>query len=339
MEPGDKNQRVYAPEPGLIYPESSVPAIWVREYFLWFVNRREYYLQNSYASESDYQKPSYFRVKKYLLGDGQVIRHLCGIHTIGLYAIDPETNSCKWFCLDLDYEDADSDLAAIEAAMRDDGLAPAFEHSRRGGHIWLLCNEPIPARQGRIYLYNLLDGLGIAVRGRAGNKEGVEIFPKQDSLEKGEFGNGVRGPLGIHRKTKLRYWFRDAETNLKAQFSYLRSLPRLTRSRLEELTLGMSMPEDLMPEINEPPKWEKPVSVFEKFDIRLYTSSPRSSKRDYFTRCPSCAEAGRDTSGDNLHITHISAGPPLFICFAGCTFRDITEACYRKYGRPEPRKF
>src|SRR5262249_20104847 len=41
--------------------------------------------------------------------------------------------------------------------------------------------------------------------------EGVEVFPKQDSLEpKTPVGSLVRGPLGIHRLTGKRYPFVDA---------------------------------------------------------------------------------------------------------------------------------
>ncbi len=55
-----------------------------------------------------------------------------GIETIGLYTIDPETNCCKWFCLDADYKDeekgtdAEVDLRAIEEEMKLDGPLPGL---------------------------------------------------------------------------------------------------------------------------------------------------------------------------------------------------------------------
>ncbi len=77
-------------------------------------------------------------------------------------------------------KDAEVDLKAIEEEMKLDGLFPAYEHSRRGGHLWLICDEPLPAKAGRIYLYNILDRLGYDIRGVRGNAEGVEVFPKQE---------------------------------------------------------------------------------------------------------------------------------------------------------------
>lgn len=328
----------YAPDREAIYNKDTIAPIWVSEFWLWFVNRKDFYVQSAYAMPADYKRGGYSRVE-FMLNEEQIVRHLCGVHTIGLYAIEPETNTCKWFCLDADYGDSEFDLKTIEAEMKLDGLSPAFECSRRGGHLWLICDEPLPAKAGRIYLYDILDRLGYPIRGVRSNVEGVEVFPKQERIEKDQYGNGVRAPLGIHRKVKERFWFRDAAADLQSQFSYLRALPRLTRSKLEELTAGMTMPEDLIFKPATAPVLTTTASMFDKFDITRYTPAPRrynSSKKDYFTQCPCCASVGRDNGGDNLHVTLKGGGPPLFICFgAQCSFKDITEACYRKFGRPE----
>lgn len=344
----------YAPDPELIYNRDSIAPICVSEFWLWFVNRRAFYVQSAYDKPAEYLKGAkqYIRVDAQL-NENRIIRHLCGIETIGLYTIDPETNCCKWFCLDADYKDEEKgtdakvDLRAIEEEMKLDGLSPAYENSRRGGHLWLICDEPLPAKSGRIYLYNLLDRLGYDIRGVRGNAEGVEVFPKQEALDKGQYGNGLRGPLGIHRKVKKRFWFRDAAPVLASQFSYLRTLPRLTRAKLDELNASMTMPDDLIYKPPPPPILTTPVSIFDKFDIRRYTTEPRrkaSSKGDYFTRCPACASIGRDTTGDNLHITPVGGvDPPIFYCQAcNVSFRDMMEICYRRFGRPEStfrRKF
>ncbi len=218
----------------------------------------------------------------------------------------------------------------------------AYEYSRRGGHLWVLCDEPVSAKTGRIYLYDILDRLGYPILGARGNKEGVEVFPKQESLEVGQFGNGVRAPLGIHRKVKERFWFRDAEPNLEAQFKYLRKLPRVTREKLEALTDGMDMPEDLMPKPFVPPAYVEPLNPFEQFDIRRYNAAAAGNKVNYMTRCPSCAAAGRDRRGDNLHISPSKdpkkrmLGIPDFYCHGAlkCSFKDIVRACGWRPGRP-----
>ena len=135
----------------MIYQRASIVPIWISEFWLWLVNRRDFYLQNAYATPADYEEKGsapYTRVLHALLNEEQIIRHLCGLHTIGLYAIEPEGNTCKWFCLDADGDGSENDLKAIEEGMKADGLLPAYEHSRRGGHLWILCDEPLPAKTG-----------------------------------------------------------------------------------------------------------------------------------------------------------------------------------------------
>src|SRR6202022_2057479 len=70
-----------------------------------------------------------------------------------------------------------------------------------------------------------------------------EVFSRQDEIGAEEFGNAIRGPLGIHRADVHRYWFEDAPSNLDDQLRYLRSVKRLTAKELEIFTEGLSIPE------------------------------------------------------------------------------------------------
>lgn len=341
--------------PADVYPRETVPGLLLAEYIHWFVNRRDFYIQNSYLVPADFEHGTGCMRVNVPLTEDHVLRHLVGQHTIGLYALEPQFSCCKWFALDGDYDDeeqgidAKRDLEEIAEAMKEDGLSPAFETSRRGAHLWLLCSEPIPALQGRIYLYTLLDRLGFAIRGSRKNMEGIEIFPKQESLKEGQYGNGLRGPFGIHRKSMRRYWFRDAEPNLQAQFAYIRTLPRLTRAKLDELTEGLTMPEDLI--LKDEPRlgsWDSKS----KFDFREFIGPEpgklirepdrkASSKGDFFIQCPCCAAAGRDNGKNNLHVTpgDVTAegtGPPELYCFACQSgYKDLWAAFSKLRGRPK----
>lgn len=342
----------------LVYPRSRVHPLLLTEYTHWFVNRRDFYIQHPYLLPADRKEDApiapCMRVSAPLTED-HVLRHIVGQHTIGLYAMESEFNSCKWFALDGDYSkaemgsDAKEDLEKIAAAMKEDGLFPAMEASRRGAHLWILCAEPLPALLGRIYLYSLLDRLGYDIRGVRGNVDGIEIFPKQESLKQGQYGNGLRGPFGIHRKSMKRYWFVDAEPNLEAQFAYLRKLPRLTRAKLEDLTAGYTMPEDLIPKPAEP--WDGSRSDSAKFDFRGFLVEPArkaSIKNDFFIQCPCCAAGGRDNGKNNLHVTPLLVdeqgkgppglknGPPDLYCFAcHSSYKDLWEAFCKLKGRPQ----
>ena len=101
--------------------------------------------------------------------------------------------------------------------------------------------EPLLASECRVYVYNLALRLGVPVKG-GGLKEGIEVFPRQDRLEDGEFGNAIRAPLGVHRKTNRRYWFYEADLTPEAQLAYLDGLTKLTEAQLRTFIAGMSLP-------------------------------------------------------------------------------------------------
>lgn len=315
----------------LLIEEERITPLMVDEYRLWFINSPSFYIQNPYLVPADEKAKGYGRVDVPITRD-HVRRHLIGHHTIGCYTLNPES-TCKWFALDGDYTGAENHLDTLAEKMRDDGLFPVREDSRRGGHLWIFCDQQVPARLARIYLYTLLDENEIAIHGVRGNKDtGIEIFPKQESLEPGQVGNGLRGPLGIHRKKGKRYWFFDAEPNIEDQFRYLRSVQRCSLEQLELLTEGLDMPEDL-----KEPEWAPPdeskKNRFGGFEITLYVDQPRRKPREggkFVTQCPSCAEVGGDRSRNNLSITPRPEQTSLYNCFKGCTSADIVAACRRK---------
>ena len=121
------------------------------EYKAWFVNRRAYTRQTDWPDE---KSGKYFfyqardrKTKSRLALDEQVIRkHLAGEQTIGLYAINPETQCSKWVAIDADYEGAYRDLRTLKWELEQDGVHAIVEMYRRGAHLWILCEEPLPAR-------------------------------------------------------------------------------------------------------------------------------------------------------------------------------------------------
>src|SRR6185312_12043520 len=73
--------------------------------------------------------------------------------------------------------------------------------------------------------------------------DGIEVFPKQDRLNPGEFGNAIRGPLGIHRATGKRYWFYGADYTLEDQIAYLCRLKRITEDDISGFVSELAVPE------------------------------------------------------------------------------------------------
>src|ERR1700722_16988881 len=75
--------------------------------------------------------------------------------------------------------------------------------------------------------------LKVPIMGGSGLAEGIEVFPRQDQLGPDEFGNAIRGPLGIHRATGRRYWFYGADYRLDAQMEYLERLRKITETEMD----------------------------------------------------------------------------------------------------------
>ena len=299
----------------------------VRNYATLFVNRGAYTVQSS-RPQPESGRHYYFRPKAKGTGEElsltseTIRRHLEGEITIGLYAINPTNQRSKWVAIDADYAGAMEDLLKLQYSLQQDQVPAALEMSRRGGHLWIFMERPALARECRIYIYNLALKLGMRIKG-IGLAEGIEIFPKHDELREGEFGNAIRGPLGIHRGANRRYWFYGADYDLERQVTYLQRLRKVSEEQLRRFISGKTMPPEFERKRNRPDQAFVPSSGHE-FRILDHVGKVRKVGRNYVTQCPSCDEAGQDRSGDNLAIS--IDDPRKYICWAGCTKEMIRRA-------------
>jgi hypothetical protein len=259
-----------------------------------------------------------------MLTDDSIRRHLEGEITVGLYAINPSTQRCKWVAIDADYKNAMEDLLKLQYHLVQDGVHPALEMSKREGHLWIFLATPLLAGECRVYIHDLALRLGVPVKG-AGLADGIEVFPKHDAIGPGDFGNAMRGPLGIHRGANRRFWFYGADYTLEAQMEYLIGLRRVTEEELRRFIAGKEVP----PALPDPRTRNIPTDRQNKygrreFRILEHVGKLRTVGRNYVTRCPSCAESGHDRSGDNLVI--LIEDPRYYKCWAGCSREMIRAA-------------
>ena len=301
-----------------------------------FVNRRAYTIQST-RPHPESGRHYYYRPKGQngAPAPGLTLdtarRHLGGELTIGIYAINPATQRCKWMAIDADYRTALENLIKVQRQLADDGVAAALEKSKRGGHLWIFFERPVLARDARVYIYHLAAKLSVQVKG-SGLSEGIEIFPKQDELGPNEFGNAIRAPLGVHwgaRESRgWRYWFYGADYTLGDQLAYLNGLPKVPEDHLRRMIDGKEIPPEFVQRARrtEVPKYFAPKPV--EFRILDYVRCSRQVGRNWVARCPSCAAAGHDKSGDNLAIAVDE--PRKYCCWAGCTREMIRGAV----GRP-----
>lgn len=314
---------------------TATPAL-VKPYIDLFVNRRAYTLQ-SMRPHPESGRHFYYRPKErdsgaaVLLTEKTVCDHLEGRLTIGLYAINPLNQRCKWVAIDADYVSAMDDLIKLQYQLTREGVESALEMSKRGGHLWIFLAVPLLARKCRVYIYDLAQRLDVPVK-VSGLAEGIEVFPEHDEIQEGAFGNAMRGPLGIHRGARRRFWFYGADYSLEAQIEFLTRLRKVTEEELDRFTAGKELP----------PNTAKVKSEAESrnghgtgngrrgFSILAHVSETRVVGRNYVARCPSCAVAGRDRGRDNLAI--LVSDPRFYHCWAGCTKEMIRAAL----GHPIP---
>lgn len=258
------------------------------------------------------------------LDPGVVRMHLNGDLTINLYAINPQTQSSKWVAIDADFDGSLEALFRLQWELKQDNVEAALEQSRRGGHLWIFGEKPLLASQCRIYIYNLALRLGVPVKG-GGLKEGIEVFPRQDEIKDGAYGNAIRAPIGVHRKSNRRYWFYEAAPTPEAQLEYLQGLKKLTAAELQTLTQGMSLPKAYRPPEPAPFMARTPVAGWREFRILDYVETTgKQDSRNWKAQCPSCAQGGRDRARNNLGIK--ISDPRFYVCRAGCTKEDIRAA-------------
>lgn len=313
---------------------TATPAL-VKTYTDLFVNRRAFTLQ-SMRPHAESGRHYYYRPKERasgapsLLTEQTVADHLEGRITIGLYAINSLNQRCKWVAIDADYARAMDDLIKLQYQLTEDNVESALEMSKRGGHLWIFLALPLLARKCRIYIYDLAQRLGVPVKG-SGLPEGIEVFPKHDEIQEGAFGNAIRGPLGIHRGAKRRFWFYGADYTLEAQLQFLTRLRKLTEEELDRFTLGKDLPPSVAKVRSEAePVSRNGIGGKKGFCILDYISETRVVGRNYVARCPSCALAGRDRGRDNLAI--LVSDPRFYQCWAGCRKEMIRAAL----GKPIP---
>lgn len=302
----------------------------IQDYWKLFVNRRAYILQSLRPDEEGNHR--YYRPRKGpngeepSLNDDVIRRHLHGEITFSLYTPNPETQRSKWFVIDGDYKHALEHLCALQYDLQYlYKIDAVLEQSRRGAHLWIFCEEPLLAREGRQLLLRLAAKVQMPVKG-AGQVEGLEIFPKQDELPAGEFGNAIRGPLGIHRKVQTRYWFYGAERNLTAQLEYIKQVRKMTHAALASVVDGLDpLPQPEKPRVVSIARRSLDTNDRQPFQILDHISTPRRrAGRNWTTQCPSCALAGNDNSRNNLSIKIDE--PTKYKCWAGCTKAMIREA-------------
>ncbi len=127
--------------------------------------------------------------------DAAVLGHLRGQHVMGVYPMLPD-ETCWFLAVDFDKSTWQEDVRAFAATARGIGLAALIERSRsgNGAHVWFFFSEPVSAATARKVGCHLITET-MASRHELSMESYDRLFPSQDTMPSGGFGNLIALPL------------------------------------------------------------------------------------------------------------------------------------------------
>ena len=155
--------------------------------------------------------------------------------TIGIYPMLPD-ETCWFLAIDFDKQDWQQDVSAVMQLCKSHEIPALLERSRsgNGAHIWIFFQQNITAALARKFGMTLLS-LTMSKRYQIGLKSYDRLFPNQDTLPKGGFGNLIALPLqGGPRKFGNSVFIDDGFQPYEDQWRVLSELRKLTESDIEQ---------------------------------------------------------------------------------------------------------
>ena len=189
----------------------------------------------------------------YLPYDADAIAaHLSGRCVLGVYPLLRD-GTCHFLAIDFDGEHWRDDVRIAADTCRAQGIPCSVEISRsgNGAHLWIFFSEAVEASKARA-LGSVLLTLAMREHARLSFKSYDRMFPNQDMMPKGGFGNLIALPLQVAAARQGGSLFVDDNLNPYAdQWVYLSEVRKLSSpqvddflSRLRVSPLGVLRSED-----------------------------------------------------------------------------------------------
>jgi hypothetical protein len=162
--------------------------------------------------------------------------HLEGRQVMGVYPLLAD-DTCGLLAIDLDGSVWRQDVTAIREACEELAVQPAVERSRsgQGAHVWFFFSEAVPAATARRFGLMLLTN-AMARCPTLDMASYDRLFPSQDNLPRGGFGNLIALPLQQEARRAGNTLFLDEQLEPCAdQWAYLDSLTLIEPQRLDDL--------------------------------------------------------------------------------------------------------
>ena len=212
--------------------------------------------------------------------DSAVVGHLTGRHVMGVYPL-LEDETCWFLAVDFDKRSWTEDVGAFAETSRRVGLPASVERSRsgNGAHVWFFFSSPVPATVARkMGCYLITETM--SRRHELSMDSYDRLFPSQDTMPRGGFGNLIALPLQREPRRDGNSVFLDDQLKPHAddqQWAYLASVQRISPATVEMIArdatrqgavLGVTLAEtadeeDAAPWTRLPSRKPKPTVIAE----------------------------------------------------------------------------
>ena len=209
--------------------------------------------------------------------DAAVVGHLTGRHVMGVYPL-LENETCWFLAVDFDKSSWMEDVSAfVETCLRV-GLPVSAERSRsgNGSHAWFFFSSPVPASTARrMGCYLITETM--SRRHQLSMESYDRLFPSQDTLPRGGFGNLIALPLQHEPRQHGNSVFLDDQLVPypdDQQWAYLASVTRIDPGTVDRIArealqqgsvvgVRLADEDDAAPWARLPSRKPKPVLISE----------------------------------------------------------------------------
>lgn len=184
------------------------------------------------------------------LNDEIVRAHLIGQCVVGLYPLLKD-ETCYFLAVDFDGSSSfpagkvewEEDVRAFRETCLEENIPVAIERSRsgNGAHAWIFFQEKIPAAMAR-RMGSFLITKTMSQRYQLDMKSYDRLFPSQDTLPKGGFGNLIALPFQKEAVCKGNSLFLDEDFNpYKDQWEFLLLVRKMSFAEIDKIAKEASM--------------------------------------------------------------------------------------------------